>query len=105
MSYIDREQLIDMFQQLAHDDWNQRVSTTWANAYSDATEMVRDIPSADVEPVRHGHWIMLHKTHGVDEDSDYDWRCSKCNHVDCHNISVEVPYCWHCGSRMDEVSE
>ena len=67
MSYIDREQLIDMFQQLAHDDWNQRVSTTWANAYSDATEMVRDIPSADVEPVRHGHWIMLHKTHGVEK--------------------------------------
>lgn len=51
--------------------------------------------------VRHGHWIMLHKTHNVDEDNDYDWRCSECNHVDCHNINVEVPFCWYCGAKMD----
>ena len=54
---------------------------------------------------RVGHWIMLHKTHNVDEDNDYDWRCSECNHVDCHNINVEVPYCWHCGALMDEEVE
>lgn len=55
-----------------------------------------------VDAVQHGHWVMLHKTHNVDEDNDYDWRCSECNHVDCHNINVEVPYCWYCGALMDE---
>ena len=62
-------------------------------------------PTVDAEPIRHGHWIKLHKTHNVDEDNDYDWRCSECNHVDCHNINVEVPYYWYCGAKMDEVEE
>ena len=51
--------------------------------------------TVDAEPVRHGHWIMLHKTHNVDEDNDYDWKCSECNHVDCHNINVEVHGKWN----------
>lgn len=59
------------------------------------------IKALKAEPVRYGHWIMLHKTHNVDEDNDYDWRCSECNHVDCHNINVEVPFCWYCGAKMD----
>lgn len=65
-------------------------------------KLILDSSVVDAEPVKHGHWIMLHKTHNVDEDNDYDWRCSGCNHVDCHNINVEVPYCWHCGAKMDE---
>lgn len=61
---------------------------------------IENAPTIEAETVRHGYWIMLHKTHNVDEDNDYDWRCSECNHVDCHNINVEVPYCWNCGSKM-----
>ena len=102
MSYIDREQLIDMFQQLAHDDWNQRVSTTWANAYSDATEMVRDIPSADVEPVRHGRWIEV-------DESENTYECSVCNEpwtlIEGTPLDNEMLRCPKCGAIMDEVSE
>lgn len=50
---IDRQAAIDMFQRMAYDDWNQGVSTTWANAFSECADMVADIPSADaVEVVR-----------------------------------------------------
>ena len=69
------------------------------------TYIINNAPTIEAEPIRHGHWVMLHKTHKVDEDNDYDWRCSECNHVDCHNISVEVPYCWNCGAVMDEVKK
>lgn len=73
-------------------------------------DILEHIPTVDTELVNgstelHGHWIMLHKTHNVDEDNDYDWRCSECNHVDCHNINVEVPYCWYCGAKMDEAEK
>ena len=51
--YIDRQAAIDMFQRMAYDDWNQGVSTTWANAFSQCADMVEDIPPADaVEVVR-----------------------------------------------------
>ena len=50
--YISRQAAIDRFQNLAYDDWNQGASTTWANAYAECAEMVRDLPSADVQPVQ-----------------------------------------------------
>lgn len=43
---IERQAAIDMFQNLAYDDWNQRTGTTWADAFSEAAEMIRDLPSA-----------------------------------------------------------
>lgn len=53
-----------------------------------------DIPSADVEPVRHGRWI----TKGQDffcsvcgEESAYNW----------HGASKFSNYCPTCGARMD----
>lgn len=74
--------------------------------YNYTDVLAYDIESAETveaEPVRHGHWEKLHKTYGEDVDcGDYDWRCSECGKVDCHNIKVEVPYCWHCGAKMDE---
>lgn len=47
----DRQAVIDMFQRNAYDDWNQGVSTTWANAFSECADMVEDIPSADMTEV------------------------------------------------------
>ncbi len=49
--YIARQAAIDMFQRMAYDDWNQGVSTTWANAFSEAADMIEDLPSADVVEV------------------------------------------------------
>ena len=49
--YIDRQALIDLFQRVSYDDWNQGVVTTWANAYKEAAALVEAVPPADVEPV------------------------------------------------------
>lgn len=48
---IDRQAAIDMFQNMAYDDWNQGVSTSWADAFSECAEMIRDLPSAQPEPL------------------------------------------------------
>lgn len=48
--YISRQAAIDMFQRQAYDDWNQGAGTTWANAFSEAAEMIENLPSADVQP-------------------------------------------------------
>ena len=54
---------------------------------------IMDIPAADVEPVRHGHW-----------DDSFDGItpfCSVCGRTHlCVNRTPE--YCPHCGAKMDE---
>ena len=49
--------------------------------------------SDDVEPVRHGHWILQ-------EDNKHSC-CSSCNFK--RNISTQYgwDYCPHCGAKMD----
>lgn len=94
--YIDRQAVIDMFQRNAYDDWNQGVSTTWANAFSECADMVEDIPPADVEPLRHGKWIET-------EDDTIHGYCSVCgweSHLYEDDV-IGMPYCPNCGARMD----
>ena len=57
---------------------------------SEAIDAVNDAPAADVEPVRHGHWI---------SDIGYaGWTCSECGD---HEGNKTDKYCHNCGARMD----
>ena len=103
MSYIAREQVINMFQNLAYDDWNQGASTTWATAYDEAVEMVRLIPSADVEPIRHGRWVdengdTVRVIDGVPEKSCW---CGSCGEwlVGSDENEIKGHYCPNCGAK------
>lgn len=49
---ISRQAAIDMFQNLAYDDWNQGVSTTRANAFAESADRIKGLPSAQPEPIR-----------------------------------------------------
>lgn len=63
-------------------------------------QQVKDMPTVDAVPVRHGKWL---------DDGQYDnffphheWRCSECGE---HVLEIGVPwfkYCPNCGARMDE---
>ena len=71
-------------------------------------KVLRDTPSADVQPVRHGYWTETTEPCGwTDED------CAECS--ECHNTFVLgeytigdvrelFRYCPNCGARMDEGS-
>lgn len=59
----------------------------------------------DTQEVKHGHWIKRTKVNlDLLNESTYNYECSNCGHWDTHGANVEVPYCWHCGAKMDEIS-
>lgn len=66
-----------------------------------AARIVELIPSADVVPVVHGHWIF---------EEDGGTRCSVCGRkvkykIEGMRIPIDLshmPYCAGCGAKMDE---
>lgn len=100
--WTDADALRDRFQNLAYDDWNQGTTTTWANAFAEAADVVDDMPAADVAPVRRGWW---------EPYVEYlQWRCSECGffiEVDLIDEITEKSFpnfCPNCGAQM-EVAE
>ena len=57
-------------------------------------QILRDLPAADVEPVRHVH----RKVWSIDEYYGEWLRCPNCGYGD--NV-VNAKYCGGCGAKMD----
>lgn len=70
-------------------------------AILDAVFEIEEVPTVDVEPVKHAHWITT---------SDGYTRCSRCRvvmaHADIHGVhkldTKMLTYCFKCGAKMDE---
>lgn len=86
------------------------VNTTVAEflvAHFDSTELTNGIPTADVKPVVHGHWI-----YGREIAREY--LANECVAIEYEDISCsacktrfrpfvgDFNYCPNCGTRMDE---
>ena len=70
----------------------------------DEVKRIMAIPAADVEPRREsGMWIEQPDRPNVESDRMY--RCSVCGYADEHSPTTEVPFCWHCGSRMRKMQK
>lgn len=52
MRAIDGDALKDRLQSLAYDDWNQGVTTSWADAYHECVDIVDEQPTIEPEIVR-----------------------------------------------------
>lgn len=86
--YIDAYALID--------DIRKHSESYFADDF--AHEWVDKQPSADVQPVRHGHWIH----DGLDIPHGVDWmHCSECGKRDKYCPATMTNYCPNCGARMD----
>lgn len=61
---------------------------------------VEAIPEADVEPVRHGHWI---KT-GWQQGDKFEYKCFECkrNKIWKKKTQKLPNYCEKCGALMDK---
>lgn len=79
--YIKREDAIQAFDPLQRQDWY----TPWI------VETLKDIPSADVAPVRHGRWVV------IDAEEPRRYGCSECKRLSWNMEN----YCGNCGARMD----
>ena len=76
--YIEREALVERLKKEECDcEW------LWT---------ILDIPAADVEPVRHGHW---------NAGYFHDRVCSCCLHPDNDLNDYAHSYCPNCGAKMD----
>ena len=67
---------------------------------NDFEEVIDAVPTADVVPVKHGHWISL-------DDYFEDAECSECGDAlvigDCsfNDFCECYNYCPNCGAKMD----
>lgn len=60
-------------------------------------EDISMIPSADVAPVRHGHWI---ETGGY-VCGENEYLCSECKETEWRSSASRLKYCPFCGAMMD----
>lgn len=88
--YINAEELKKHFPK--DEDWDCPVNTN-----SLVCELIDAQPTADVAPVKHGHWIPLNVT---ERPFRGFYMCSECNEV----TIKAYPYC-HCGADMREVEK
>ena len=79
--YIKREDALDVV----------KYYHGWCAAY----EGIRQMPSADVAPVRHGRWGV------IDAEEPRRYGCSECKRLSWYMEN----YCPNCGARMDEDTE
>lgn len=108
--YIDRQTVLQCIKESRENiDWGQSEDGDAFLHYSAALYRTiaskECLPSADVEPVKHGRWIPC-------KYGDYHWhRCSACGVADKYietissrGIDLESVrnYCPNCGARMDE---
>lgn len=70
--------------------------------FENAVRLVKSLPTADVEPVRHGKWRLVRRMAACGE-----YECSVCGRIEtfcCFNKPENNPYC-HCGAKMDLEAE
>lgn len=71
--------------------------------YASLARMIDRTPTADVEPVRHGYWLLL------DECANSGVYCSHCHKKvykeQYANQKIKSKYCPNCGAKMDKETE
>lgn len=101
--YIERDAAIETAVDYRIDVIENEYDRGYQIAVQDIAKGLNAIPAADVAPVVHGRWIQLERIRDrfVDEGHDFKYECSECSYEDIHSENIEVPYCWHCGAKMD----
>lgn len=97
--YIEREELMKFPIRRNHYD-KEHGNEAFIYGIETVLEYAENLPAADVAPVRHGRWV-----HEKTEDGSDIWKCSRCGAGANYNPEGIVLHCFHCGAKMDEVSE
>lgn len=93
--YIDVDKVCEMA--IIHKDFGQCIADLVS-----LKEVLRDTPTADVAPVKHGQWIKDNDSFQTDDYycCYFDHICSECGKV--VNDRYKLPnYCPNCGAKMD----
>lgn len=76
--------------------------------FSTATDVIKALREAEyrgymkaVAERPQGEWLLSDLQSLADNDNgNYAYVCTNCNHTDIHAKTQEVPYCWWCGAKM-----
>lgn len=72
----------------------------WDKAIDAAIEAIEKLPNADVEPVKHGRWIVTeyYNPSEFGEEEAYTFKCSECGNA--YHSTMGMSYCMDCGAKM-----
>lgn len=100
MRLIDADALMEA---MYHRAFETDGDTMWQSGcwvrYRAIEQVVKEQPSVEAEPVRHGHWIP--KFGGEFKGGAYWYDCSECGHTVAGGILSGNYFCKNCGARMD----
>ena len=104
--YIDRQAAIDAVQQhreavLGSFEYDEGIAIGYAAAHNHIAEVIERLPSAEVEPIKHGRWVPVTNGRG-------GFECSICHsYAPSYQDGVEClsPWCPFCGAKMDKEGE
>lgn len=91
--YIDRQAAIDA-------TWEEPSYTDPLNILTEVRDRIEALPSAEVEPVKHGRWTPVTNGRG-------GFECSICHsYAPSYQDGVEwlSRYCPNCGAKMEPIS-
>lgn len=98
--YIERESVLKC---VAEDGYDCEYDLGYWSHNAEFQELIKEIPVADVEPVRHAYWVKRME-HGVGRGYEVHtpiWSCSDCGRdYDPASCSI-IKYCYNCGAKMD----
>ena len=92
---IEKERVVEWFRPYGHEDDGIPYDVLVAD--------IRDMPAADVAPVRHGRWEEMHYEGGILDGTNFD-SCSVCGYervFDDPAFKTVFKYCPDCGAKMD----
>ena len=92
--YIEREALLKNAQTYSM-EFGEYIGDDVRDVDAILADRVKDAPAADVEPVRHGRWL-------INSDGYYPY-CSECKEEPKSGIMTH--YCPNCGAKMDKEDE
>ena len=105
--YIKREDAIDYL--TTNMNWFDAdgIETSEEEKRADITELVNGVSSADVAPVRHGHWDVREPMPMHDIKGNLSWGhwyvCTGCGFATTaiEGHITQYRYCPNCGAKMD----
>ena len=90
--YIDADELLELYD---IDLDGLETDKQWTIPLEVVKQNIKDMPTADVESVKHGHW----------EQDGHHIRCSECGiylcDTDREGDNFPKEYCPNCGAKMD----
>lgn len=104
--YIDKQEAIDALGERPISWTDSEYELGKQNQYDEDILALIDVPTVEVEPVRHGRWIIKSNP----ENGWYKITCSECGEDETTvapcigfmpNVKVIWDFCPNCGARMD----